>query len=51
MTGKKKVSFLARIKVKRKISFRAGKKKVSFTARVPSKKRRRITFSARKGKK
>ncbi len=51
MTRTKKISFLARIKVKRKISFRAGKKKVSFTARVPSKKRRRITFRARKARK
>jgi hypothetical protein len=48
MVKKKKVSFLARVRVKRRVSFKAGKKRVSFTARAPSKRRIRISFRAKK---
>ena len=51
MVRRKKISFLARVRVKRKISFRARGKKIAFTARVPSKKRARVTFFTKKRKK
>jgi hypothetical protein len=43
----KKVSFLARTKVRRRVSFKSGGRRVSFIARVPSKRRRRISFRSR----
>jgi len=48
---RKKISFLARVRVKRKVSFRARGKEIAFTARVPSKKRARVTFFTKKRKK
>ncbi|MEM5797069.1 MAG: hypothetical protein QXD72_00365 [Candidatus Aenigmatarchaeota archaeon] len=42
----KRVSFLARTKTKKKISFIAGGRKVSFIAKVPSKRRKKVTFYA-----
>jgi len=47
-TGRKKVSFLAKKTIKKKISFKAGGKKVSFVAKGPSKRRGRVTFYAKK---
>jgi hypothetical protein len=43
----KRVTFLKRAKVKRRVSFEAEGKEVSFRARVPAKKRRRVSFLAR----
>jgi hypothetical protein len=51
MVRRKKISFLARVRVKRKVSFRARGEEVAFTARVPSKKRSRVTFFKRRRKK
>jgi len=48
MARRKKVSFVARTTIKKRVSFEARGKKVSFTARVPSKRRTRVTFYARK---
>jgi hypothetical protein len=45
---RKRVSFLARKKIEKRVSFRAGGKKVSFIAKVPSKKRGRVEFYAKK---
>jgi len=42
---RKKVSFLARTKVRKRVSFKAGGRKVSFIAKVPSKRRKRVSFS------
>jgi len=50
MARRKKVSFLARTAIKKRVSFEASGKKVSFTARVPSKRRKRVTFYAKKEK-
>ncbi len=44
MARRKKVSFLARDNVERKVEFRARGEKVSFKADVPSKRRRRVSF-------
>jgi len=44
MPRKKKVTFLAKAKVKRRVSFEAEGRDVSFKAKVPSKRRKRITF-------
>jgi hypothetical protein len=48
MARKKRVSFLAKTTVKKRVSFktRAGKR-VSFIGRAPAKRRKRITFTAR----
>ena len=40
----RRVSFLTRTSVKRRVSFRASGRKVSFIARVPSKRRKRVKF-------
>jgi hypothetical protein len=48
MARKKRVSFLARTKIKRRVTFKSKGKKVSFIARVPSKRRKRVTFKTRK---
>jgi len=45
---RKKVSFLAKTTVKKRVSFKSGGEKVSFIAKVPAKKRKRVTFYARK---
>ncbi len=43
----KRVAFLKRARVKRRISFEAEGKEVSFRVRLPAKKRRRVSFLAR----
>jgi len=43
----KRVTFLKRTKVKRKVAFKAEGKSVSFTAEAPSKRRKRVKFLAR----
>ena len=48
MVRRKKVSFLAKTTVKKRVSFRAHGKKVSFNATVPSKRRKRVTFTVKK---
>jgi len=48
MPRRKKVSFLAKKKIEKRVSFVARRKKVSFIARVPSKKRSRVDFYATK---
>jgi hypothetical protein len=48
MTRRKKVSFLAKKKVEKRVSFKARGRKVSFTARVPSQRRRRVEFYTKK---
>jgi hypothetical protein len=45
---RQKVSFLAKAKVKKRVTFKARDKRVSFIATVPSKKRKRVTFHAKK---
>lgn len=47
---RKKVSFLAKTTVKKRVSFGARGEKVSFMATVPAKKRKRVTFYAQKKK-
>jgi hypothetical protein len=42
---KEKVSFLARKKIEKRVSFVARGKKVSFIAKVPAERRRRVTFT------
>jgi hypothetical protein len=51
MPRRKKVSFLAKKTVKKRVTFDARGNKVSFIARVPSKKRTRVTFYAKRKKK
>ena len=51
MTRRKKVSFLAKKKIKKRVSFEARGKKVSFIARVPSKRKTRVTFYVKKKRK
>jgi len=51
MARRKKVSFLAKKTIEKRVSFEARGKKVSFIARVPSKKRARVTFYAKKKEK
>ena len=46
MSRRKKVSFLAKTTIKKRVSFRASGKKVSFIAKAPSKRRKRVTFYA-----
>jgi len=48
MARRKKVSFSARKKVRKRVSFVSKGRKISFTARVPSKRRTRVTFYATK---
>jgi len=48
MSRRKKVSFLAKKKIEKRVSFVARRKKVSFIAKVPSKRRRRVEFYAKK---
>ncbi|MFH0860571.1 MAG: hypothetical protein V1921_05175 [Candidatus Altiarchaeota archaeon] len=43
----KKITFLAKTKVKKRVSFRSGGRKISFTAKLPSRRRKRVTFYAR----
>lgn len=47
----KRISFLAKKKIKKKISFTAQGRKVSFKAKVPSKRRKKITFYSTRKKK
>ncbi len=52
MARRRKVSFLARKKIKKRVTFIARGRKVSFIAKVPAKRRVRVTFYAKKrGKK
>jgi len=48
MSRRKKVSFLAKKKIEKRVSFKAEGKKVSFVAKVPSKRRSRVEFYAKK---
>jgi len=45
---RKKVSFLAKTTIKKRVSFKARGGKVSFMATVPAKRRKRVTFYAKK---
>ena len=45
---RKKVSFLAKQTIPKRVSFKSKGRKVSFIARVPSKRRKRVTFMAKK---
>ena len=48
----RRVSFLARPKVRKKVSFvTSDRKRVSFKAKVPSKRRKKVTFYATRKKK
>jgi len=51
MTKRRRVSFLARKKIKKRVTFEARGRKISFIAKVPSKRRERIAFIARKTRK
>ena len=48
--ARKKISFLAKKTVKKRVAFESHGKKVSFVAKVPAKRRTRVTFYARKKK-
>lgn len=48
---REKVSFLAKKKIEKRVSFVAEGKKVSFIAKVPSQRRERVEFLAKKRKK
>lgn len=50
MSRRKKVSFLAKKDVEKKVSFEAEGKEVSFTAKVPSKRRGRVEFYVKRKK-
>lgn len=50
MVKRRKVSFLAKTKIKKRVTFKANGKKVSFVAKVPSKRRKRVTFKSRGSK-
>ena len=43
----RRVSFLARRPIKRRVSFVSKSRRVSFIARVPAKRRTRVTFRRR----
>ncbi|MEK6888813.1 MAG: hypothetical protein AABW80_01765 [Nanoarchaeota archaeon] len=43
----RRVSFLARRTINRRVSFRASGRRVSFVARVPSRRRTRVSFRRR----
>ena len=47
---RKKVSFLAKKEVKKRVTFKARGEKVSFIATAPSKRRKRVTFYVKKKK-
>jgi len=51
MARRKKVSFLAKKKIEKRVSFVSRGKKVSFIAKVPSKKRGKVEFYAKKRRK
>ena len=40
----KRVSFLAKHKVRKRVSFVSEGKRISFIAKVPSKRRKKVTF-------
>jgi len=44
----KRISFLAKRIIKKRVTFKSKGKKVSFIAKVPSKRRKRVTFKARR---
>jgi len=46
--ARKKVTFLARRTVKKRVAFESRGKKVSFIAKTPAKRRTRVTFYAKK---
>jgi hypothetical protein len=48
MSRRKKVSFLAKKEVEKRVAFKAEGKKVSFIAKVPSQRRERVEFYAKK---
>jgi hypothetical protein len=50
MSRRKKVSFLAKKDVEKRVSYEAHGEEVSFKAKVPSKKRERVEFYAKKKK-
>jgi len=43
----RRVSFLARRTIRKRVSFKSRGRRVSFIARVPAKRRRRVTFRRR----
>ena len=45
---RKKVTFYAKKPVKKRVAFKAKGKKVSFVAKVPSKRRKKVSFYAKK---
>ncbi len=51
MSRRKKISFLAKKDVEKKVSFVADGEKVSFVATIPSKRRERVEFYAKRKKK
>jgi hypothetical protein len=46
--ARRKVTFLARRTVKKRVAFKSGGKRVSFIAKVPAKRRTRVKFYAKK---
>jgi len=51
MARRRRVSFLARKKIKERVTFEARGRRISFLATVPSKRRQRIAFYTRKKRK
>ncbi len=42
----KRISFLAKTRVRKRVSFTSGGQRISFIAKVPAKRRKRIKFYA-----
>jgi hypothetical protein len=47
----RRVSFLARKKIKKRVSFTSRGRRITFVAKVPSKRRTRVAFRVRKRRK
>jgi len=45
---RRRISFLTRKKIKKRVAFEARGRRISFIAKVPSRRRERVTFVARK---
>lgn len=43
----RRISFLTRTKIKKRVSFYSKGEKISFVAKIPAKRRKRVSFSSR----
>jgi len=44
----RRISFLAKRKIRKRVSFTSGGQSISFIAKVPAKRRKRVKFYARR---